>query len=263
MLIHPTATIDPHANIHPSVSIGPHAVVEGPVRIGAGCTLGPGAVVLGNTEIGANCLIHAHAVIGGLPQDKAFNGELSFCKIGEGNVFREGSTVHRGTAPGSSTIIGNRCMLMTNSHVGHNSEVGDEVTLVSGVLLGGYVQIGKKAVISGGAAVHQFVRIGEVAVVAGLAISAQDVPPFAMTDRNGAVVGINFVGMRRAGMSVEERNEIKQALHIIYRSGKNHQDVVAALADHVKSDAGRKLLEFVQPASRRGIAKSSERRNAA
>jgi UDP-N-acetylglucosamine acyltransferase len=154
-------------------------------------------------------------------------------------------------------------MFMTNSHVGHNCVVEDEVTLVSGVLLGGHSFVGRKAVISGHAGVHQFVRVGEIAVVAGMAIATQDVPPYAMTDRSGAVVGINFVGMRRAGMSVDERNEIKQALHIIYRSGKSHQQALAALTETVKTEAGRRLLEFLQPASRRGIAKSAERRHAA
>ena len=263
MLIHPTAIVDPHADVHPTVLLGPHVVIEGPVRIGAGCRLGPCAVVLGNTEIGENCVLHAHAVLGDLPQDKGFSGEPSFVKIGAGCVFREGVTVHRGTSPGSSTVIGDRCMFMTNSHVGHNCVVADDVTLVSGVLLGGHVTIGRKAVISGQAAVHQFVRIGEMVVLAGMSVATQDVPPFSMTDRFGAVVGINFVGMRRAGMGIDERNEIKHAQQIIYRSGLGHQQVLATLAEELKTDAGRRLLEFLQPASRRGIAKSSERRRAA
>jgi UDP-N-acetylglucosamine acyltransferase len=263
MLIHPTAIVDPQADIHPTVSLGPHVVIEGAVRIAAGCKLGPGAFILGNTEIGANCVIHAHAVLGDLPQDKAYTGETSFLKIGSGCVFREGATAHRGTGAGSTTVIGNNCMFMTNSHIGHNCTIADDVMLVSGALVGGHCRIGRRAVISGGAAVHQFVRIGDIAVVAGMSLVTQDVPPFAMTDRAGCVVGINFVGMRRAGMSIEERNEIKQALHVIYRSGMNHQAVLAALDEKMRTSAGRRLLEFLQPTSKRGIAKSVERRRAA
>jgi acyl-ACP--UDP-N-acetylglucosamine O-acyltransferase len=134
------------------------------------------AVILGNTRIGAGCQIHSHAVIGDIPQDHAFDGSDSYCLIGDECTIREGATIHRGTAPGSATIVGDRCFLMTNSHVAHNCEIGNDVTLVSGALLAGYVRVGARAVISGNAAVHQFVRVGELAMIDGLYVPAKNDP---------------------------------------------------------------------------------------
>jgi UDP-N-acetylglucosamine acyltransferase len=148
---------------------------------------------------------------------------------------------------------------MTNSHVAHNCQIGDDVTIISGALLAGYVQVGHRAVISGNAAIHQFVRIGELAMVGGLSKIVQDVPPYFMTDQAGNVVGENRVGLMRAGLSAHERDEIKAAFRIIYRSGIGHKEVVAHLSDYVTSDAGRKLLEFVASNSKRGISRDTIR----
>lgn len=259
MSIHSTAIIDPRAEIAPDVQIGPYVVIDGPVRVGPGCKIDPAAILMGHTEIGARCHIHAHAVVGDLPQDRAFHGEVSFCKIGDDCIIREGSTVHRGTKPGTTTTIGDRCMLMTNSHVGHNCTVGNDVTLVSGVLLGGYVTMGDKSMIGGGAAVHQFVRIGELAMVAGITAAVRDVPPFAMTDRTGTVVGLNVVGLRRAGLTSQERNELKQAFKIVYHSGLPREQWLAALGGLTTTPACQKLLDFLTPESTRGVTKPSLR----
>jgi UDP-N-acetylglucosamine acyltransferase len=149
---------------------------------------------------------------------------------------------------------------MTNAHVGHNCVLGDDVTLISGALLGGYVEVGARAVISGNAAVHQFVRIGELAMVSGLAKVVQDVPPFFMTNRDGAVVGINRVGLMRAGLSAAERDDIKSAFRIIFRSGRSRDDALQALMESVVTDAGRQLVEFMAKDTARGVAKTSDRK---
>jgi UDP-N-acetylglucosamine acyltransferase len=259
LTIHSTAVIDPRAEIDPTASIGPHVVIDGPVRVSAACRIGPSAVILGHTVIGAGCQIHSHAVIGDLPQDLAYRGEETSCQIGEGCTIREGVTIHRGTKPGSKTVIGARCLLMTNSHIAHNCELGEEVTIVSGALLAGHVCVGPRAMISGNAAIHQFVRIGELAMVSGLAKVVQDVPPFFMTDREGAVVGENRIGLMRAGLTLVERREIKAAFRVIYRSGYDHRTAMDYLSGYLSSEAGRRLYDFVVASSKRGLSKDAQR----
>ena len=197
--------------------------------------------------------------MGDLPQDRGFKNVDTFCRVGKQCVIREGATIHRGTPAGSATVIGERCLLMTNSHVGHNCVLGDDVTVVSGAVLGGYVEVGSAAILSGNAAIHQFVRIGELAIVSGLAKIVQDVPPFFMTDRNGAIVGLNTVGLRRAGLPKEDRQEIREAYRLIYRSHLSHADVVKRLSETAATPAGVRLAEFLAVSSHRGISKDSRR----
>ncbi|WP_428307836.1 acyl-ACP--UDP-N-acetylglucosamine O-acyltransferase [Lacipirellula sp.] len=244
MPIHPTAVVDSAAEIHPSASIGAHAIVSGNVEIGPDCELLPSSVVMGHTTLAAGCRIHSFATVGDSPQDFKYGGAVSFCRIGEGTAIREGATVHRGTAPGSATVVGDRCMLMTNSHVGHDCQLGDGVILVSGALLGGHVQVGANAIVSGNAAVHQHVRIGELALVGILARITQDVPPFCITDQDGTVVAENRVGMKRAGFTIDERHELKAAFAAIYRQGIGRNEAVRYLEATVKTEAGHRLLSF-------------------
>lgn len=257
MSVHSTAVVSPLAKIDPSASIGPFVVIDGAVQVGAGSHVGAAAMILGNTEIGRGCRIHSHAVVGDVPQDRTYAGGESFCRIGEECIIREGATVHRGTRPGSATVIGDRCMLMTNTHVGHNCVVGNDVIIISGALLGGHVHVGAKAVIAGGAAIHQFVRIGELAMISGLAKVVQDVPPFFMTDRDGAIVGENRIGLMRAGLSAAERLEIKSAFRIIYRSGMLRECVLEELRTTLTTVAGRTLFEFMANSSGRGVGRES------
>jgi UDP-N-acetylglucosamine acyltransferase len=263
MAIHPSAVIDPAAKIHPTAEIGPHVVIDGPVRIEAGCHLGPSAIVLGHTEIGENCRIHSHAVIGDTPQDRAYEDGPSYCRVGRDCVIREGVTIHRGTAAGSTTLVGDGCLLMTNSHVAHNCTLGNNVTLVSGALLGGQVQVDKGAIISGSAGVHQHVRVGELALVSVLCKVTQDVPPFFIVESDSSVVGVNRVGLIRANFTLPEREEIKRAYRILYRSGLGSDAAIDALSETVTTEAGRRLLDFMVAGSSRGISRRALSRRAA
>lgn len=253
MPVHPTAVIDPRAEVDPSAEIGPYAVIDGPVRIGAGAIIGPHVHLLGRTSIGPGCRLHAGVIVGDLPQDRAYKGSPTECHIGAETILREYVTIHRGTAEGTSTVIGERCFVMAHAHVGHNCRVGDDVMLVNGSLLGGYVEVGRRAVISGNAAVHQFVRVGELAMIAGLAKIVQDVPPYMMVDGPGWCVGVNAIGMRRAGMDPAERREVKAMFRRLYCVPTSLSAAVQEFETTVQTTAGRTILQFLQHPSRRGI----------
>ncbi|MEE9293781.1 MAG: acyl-ACP--UDP-N-acetylglucosamine O-acyltransferase [Phycisphaerae bacterium] len=254
MSIHPTAIVDRRAEIDPSADVGPYAIIDGPVHIGPDVRIYPHAFINGNTQIGARCQIHPGAVVGHLPQDLTFTGAETYCRIGEDTVIREAAQVHRGTDPGSSTIVGKRCFIMAAGHVGHNCHIEDEVKITNCALLAGHVHIGKGAFVSGGAGVHQFVRIGELAMISGLAKIVMDIPPYFLVEQTGKCAGVNTVGIRRAGFNRQQRDDVKRAFRILYRSGKTFREAVEVLAQEIRTDAGRRILEFVRAPSRRGIA---------
>lgn len=262
MNIHPTAIIDEQASIAENVTIGPYVIIEGPVQIGADTEIKPSAIITGHTTIGERCTIFPHAVIGEVPQDKNYQGEISFVTIGDDCILREGVTIHRATGEGAITSIGNRCFLMSNAHVGHNCTVEDDCILISGCLLGGHVTVGERAVISGNTALHQFVRIGKMAMLGGVAPIVQDVPPYALTNHDGHVVAINIVGLKRAGFSSEERAEIKEAYRLMYRESLPLGQVIAMLSQNPCSEVLQPLVDFLD-GSNRGIVKGSIRKRRA
>lgn len=253
MPIHPTAVIDPRSTIDSSVDIGPYSVIEGPVRVAAGVHIAPHVHLLGHTTIGEGCRIHTGAVVGDWPQDRAYTGAESYCKIGSQTIIREHVTIHRGTAPGSETVIGDRCLLLAHSHVAHNCRLGDDILLVNGALLAGHVTVGNRAVISGNAAIHQFARVGEMAMIGGLAKITRDIPPYLMFDGAGVCVGVNTVGLRRAGFSREERQDVKVVYKALYRSPGSFSRALAEVEPLITTRAGKNLLDFLKAPSKRGI----------
>jgi UDP-N-acetylglucosamine acyltransferase len=254
MPIHATAIVDSHAEIDSSADVGAYAIVEAGVKIGAETKVYPHAYIAQGTTLGRKCQIHPFAVVGHHPQDLKWEGLPSYTEIGDETVIREGASVHRGTIPESTTVVGKRVYMMATSHVGHNSVVGDDVILVNAVLLAGHVQVGPKAFIGGGVSVHQFVRIGELAMAGGGWRVITDVPPFMMIAL-GSVVGTNVVGLRRAGLSREERGEIRQAYKTLYRSGLLFREAIERVAGSVRTDPGRRLVEFLRAPSKRGYAR--------
>jgi UDP-N-acetylglucosamine acyltransferase len=250
-MIHPTAVVDPRAQIDASATIGPYVVIEGPVRIGAATRIAAHAVVTGGAEIGADNVIHSGAVIGDVPQDVAFQGAESFLRIGDGNVFREHATVHRGTKPGSETRIGDRNYFMQNSHVAHNCTIGNDAIVAGGALLSGYVELGDRGFVSGNCVVHQFVRIGRLALLRGLSRTSRDVPPFCIMDGTHTVRAVNLIGLRRAGFSPQSIREIRGAFKALFLRSRNLQLALAGV-DASASGEVRELVEFIH-ASRRGV----------
>ncbi len=260
MSIHPTAIVDPGAEIGNSVDISPFSIISDHVRIGDNTVIGPHAVILPFTSIGASCTIHTGAIIGDLPQDLAFDNAESYVRIGSGCVIREGVTIHRGTKSGTQTVVGDNCYLMAYSHLAHNVKLGNNVITVNGSLLAGYVEVGDKAFISGNCVVHQFVKIGRLAMLGGGCAIGKDVPPFCTT-RSGWVndiVGLNVVGMRRAGIDPAGRLEIKRAFKKLYLSGLNVSEAVAAIKRDQTSDYALEFCRFLETSSR-GICKATTR----
>lgn len=253
MPIHPTAIVDPTADIHPSAEIGAYAVVEQNVRIGPETRLYPHAYVSAGTTLGARCQIHPFAVVGHLPQDVKYSGEPSFTEVGDETVVREHATIHRGTMPGSTTVVGRRCFIMSTGHVGHNCVVGDEVVVANGGLLAGHVQVGNRAFISGNVAIHQFVRVGELTILGGrLTAIGKDAIPFMHVEMPGPI-GPNVVGLRRAGLTAEERQEIRACYRILYRSGLRFPVAIERVAETARTAPGRRLVEFLRAPSKRGF----------
>ena len=257
-MIHPTAILEPGAQLGVDVRIGPYAYVAATARLGDGCVLGPHAVVLEHTTLGARCRVHSGAVLGDLPQDLSFKNEPSFVVTGDDCVFREGATVHRGTKPGTTTRLGNHVFMMANSHVAHNCEVGDRVIMANDVLLGGYVIVGERCFFGGSSAVHQFCHIGRLAMVGALSMISKDLPPFctSLSAENSQVGGLNIVGLRRAGFTADQRAQIKQAFGILYRSGLNTTQAREKLRADTANPFAAEYAEFLANA-KRGICRPS------
>jgi len=251
-MIHPTAIIHPKAQLDPSVQVGPYAVIGEGVVIRPRCVIGPHVYLTGLTTIGAHNRFHAGCVIGDAPQDLKYEGEPTRLRIGDHNVFREHVTVHRSNKAEEETVIGSHNFLMANSHVGHNSRVGDYVIIANGALLGGHVVIGDRAFISGNCLMHQFVRVGTLALMQGGSAISKDLPPFTVALRENEMCGLNTIGLRRAGVSAEERLELKRLYRFLFREGRNLRAAVEAAQKKFSSPAAKTLLEFVAT-SKRGV----------
>jgi UDP-N-acetylglucosamine acyltransferase len=253
MSIHPTAIVDPKAEIDDEVEIGPYAVIAGAVKIGRGTCIMAHVYITGCTRIGAHNEIHPGAVLGDTPQDKAYKGQESYLTIGDHNIIREHAQIHRGTVAASATVVGDHNFLMANSHIGHNCKLGDHNVLANGALLGGYVEMGSHVFISGNCVVHQFVRIGDYALMRGLSGTSRDVPPFAIIDWQHTVRGVNVIGLRRAGFDEQRIREIRLAFRTLFRKGRNLSLAMKEIEDLERASPDvLTLLEFIR-SSKRGV----------
>lgn len=258
MPIHPTAIIDPRAQVHPEAEIGPYVVIDGPVRVGRGTRVQAHATLMGCTEIGCDNVIHPGATIGDTPQDLAFAGAETYVRIGDANVFREHTQVHRGTKPGSATVIGNHNYFMCNAHVGHNCQLGDHIIMANGAVLGGYVEVGDQVFISANCAVHQFVRVGRLALLRGLSRTSRDVPPFCMMDWTHTVRALNRIGLRRAGFDAGQIRALQAAFSRLFRRATNLRQALAEVEAGPCSPEVRYLIDFIR-ASKRGVCRGVRR----
>lgn len=255
--IHPSALIGQNVKFGEGNRIDAHVIIEDNVVIGSHNTIRAGAYIAGGTEIKDSNDIHMHAVIGHIPQDISFKNEPAYTRIGSHNQIREFATIHRGTKPGSSTVIGDHNFIMAYCHIAHNCVLGNRIIMVNQASLTGHCEVGDNAFLSGMTGFHQFSKIGRLALVSALSAVNKDIPPFMICGgRPGVILGMNVVGMRRAGIAAAARDEIKKAYKLLYRSGLNTSQALEAIKSSLISAEVGELINFIEN-SKRGICDAS------
>jgi UDP-N-acetylglucosamine acyltransferase len=253
MAVHPTAILKGDVELADDVEIGPYTIINGPVKIGAGTIIEERVTLSGPTDMGRKNRVHCGALVGGDPQDLSYRGQPSLLTIGDGNTIREFATVHRGWKEGATTI-GNNNMLMGLVHIGHDCRIHNNCVIANGSLLAGHVTLFDRAFVSGQVVVHQFSRIGRCAMVAGLTRISRDVPPFMTAIGESMLLGLNVVGLRRAGFSPEARDALRRAFRTLFRSALTTGEAVAELERTSTVPEVLELVEFIRQ-SRRGICR--------
>ncbi len=254
MRIHPTAIVSPSARLAEEVEIGAFVCVGDQVEIGARTVVQSHAVLDGLVRLGADNFIGQGAIIGGAPQDLSFKPDTaSGVTIGRGNIIREHVTIHRGTVENSLTTVGDENFLMTGAHLGHNCAIGNNVIIANNCLLGGYVTVEDDAFLGGGCVFHQFMRVGRLAITQGRSGFGKDLPPFAIGADVNKVVGLNVVGLKRAGFSMEDRAEIKAAFRLLYEGGLNVSQALERARERLWREPAQAFFDFVAAAKKRGI----------
>ena len=258
MAIHPTAVVDPKANIAESAEIGPYSVVGADVCIGAGTQIKAHVYLEGPLEIGEDNVFFPYSTVGVAPQDLKYKGERSSTRIGHRNKIREFVTIHRGTEGGGMlTSLGDDNLLMAYVHVAHDVSIGNHAVLANAATIGGHVTVSDWAVISAGSAIHQFCKVGRHAIVGGYSVITQDVLPFSMTvsEREVKVFGANATGLERRGFAPEKIERLQKALRLLTRSGLNTSQALARIREEIPpSDEIDELIAFIG-ASQRGVIK--------
>ena len=252
-MIHPSALIDDRAGIAEGVSVGPFSVIGPDVEIGAGTIIGPHVVIRGPTRIGRENRIFQFASIGEDPQDKKYQGEITRLEIGDRNVIREYSTVHRGTIQDKSvTRLGDDNLLMAYTHVAHDCVIGNGVIMANGASLAGHVTVDDSAILGGFSLVHQFCRIGRYSFSGMGSVISRDIPPYVMVGGSPTRPrGINSVGMERRGFDAESILQIKRAFKLIYKSRLKLEEAIESLtAMAEQSSEIIPLLEFLKQSGR-------------
>jgi UDP-N-acetylglucosamine acyltransferase len=261
MPIDPSAVVAPTARVHPDaiigaqVHIGDFCIVEQDVEIGNFCRFEPYCYIKRWTTLGERNEISAGTILGTDPFDKKFTGERSYLRIGNNNVIREHYTISRGTEPESVTVVGDENYIMSSGHVAHNCKIGNRTVIASCSLLAGCVEVEDQAFISGGVVIHQFSRIGTLAMIGGNTRVNSDVPPYFMySDFNVAAKGLNMIGLKRAGFTLDEIRKLKEAYKLLYRSNLKLEDALARIEGEIDSPHVRHLTEFIR-SSKRGICR--------
>jgi len=253
--IHQTAIVDSGAEIGAEVEVGPYSIIGAGAIIGEKCVIQSHVVIEGAVKMGAGNFVGHGAIIGAMPQDLSFNGETrSGIEIGQANVIREHCTIHRGATEGSVTVVGDRNFLMVGTHLGHDCRIGNGVTIANNSLLAGHVRIDDGVFVGGGSRFHQSIRLGRLVMAEGR--FTKNLPPFLIAAKN-QIFGVNILGLRRAGLSGAEREEIKRAFKLLYKSELNTKQALARAAESDFGGVGQEFFHFVANAGKRGIVSYS------
>jgi UDP-N-acetylglucosamine acyltransferase len=252
--IHPSAVVDPSAELASDVEIGPFAIVGAGVTVAEGCRIGPHATLERNVRLAARVRVGQGTVIGGDPQDLKYRGEDSWVEVGEGTVIREYATINRGTTESGVTRVGGACFVMSYVHLAHDCRIGNGVIIANGTQLAGHVTIEDRATLSGLVAVHQFGTIGAYAFIGGCSRVSQDIPPYVKAVGNPIeLYGLNTIGLQRADFPPETIAALKRVYRLIFNSELNlSQAIDRARTELPPLPEVERFLEFVS-GSQRGV----------
>lgn len=255
-MIHPLTYIHPDARLAPNVKIDPFTVIHKNVEIGEGTWIGSNVTIMEGARIGKNCRIFPGAVLSAIPQDLKFAGEETTIEIGDNTTIREFVTIHRGTIDRGKTQIGKNCLIMAYCHIAHDCFVGDHCILSNNTTLAGHITVGDYAILAGLTAVHQFCKIGAHAFVTGGSLVRKDVPPYVKAAREPlSYAGVNSIGLKRRGYSIEKINHILDIYRILYVRGFSVSHALNIIETQLPAtDERDEILTFVRE-STRGIMK--------
>jgi len=249
--IHPSAVVSPLAELGRDVEIGPFCTIEAGAVIGEGCRLESRVTVKEGATLGINNQIAEGAVIGARAQHIHNGPHGGKLVVGDNNKIREYVTMHRAFKPGDCTRVGSNNMFMVGVHVAHDCVIGNGIVAVNNALFGGQVHVGDRAFVGGAVGVHQFCRIGAFAMVGAHTKIVKDVPPFLTVDGTPAcVIGLNKIGLRRAGFDNEAMQQLKEAYRLIYRRGLRWKEVLALLERDFSTGPAAQFLEYFQSGKR-------------
>lgn len=252
----PLAYIHPGAKIETNVVVEPFTTINNNVEIGSGTWIGSNVTIMEGARIGENCKIFPGAVISAVPQDLKFEGEETLAVIGNNTTIRECVTVNRGTKASGRTVIGDNCLIMTLSHIAHDSVIGNNCILANASAVSGHVTIGDYAILSGFVAIHQFTSIGPHALVSGGSLVRKDVPPFVKAGKEPlSFIGINSIGLRRRGFDTEKIREIQSIYRILYQSNYNNSQAIEIIEAEMEATPERDQIILFVRNSHRGIMK--------
>lgn len=259
--IDPTARVADGVKLGGDVFIGPYCVIGPQVALGDGCHLVSHVSIQGITEVGAGAKIQPFASLGSPPQSVHYKGEASRLIVGKNCDIREGVTMNTGTAGGRmETRVGDNCMFMTATHVGHDCIVGNNVIFANNATLGGHADIGDNVFLGGYAIVHQNARVGEQAILGGVAAVRHDIIPFGASGYDGNLAGLNLVGLKRRGFSRDTIHKLRAAYRELFHRPGVLEDRVALVAEKFSDDAEvQKIVTFIRKAGKRRISTPSAR----